>query len=111
MWSVSRFADCDGNSDHWYVSDLYIDGFSCKLIQLLSCYVRPECHGLYWNQATALVVTYPVINAVSEDGNAAPVAWEQEFIRLVKVLVVCFFVGCEIDLCGLLTDERELLLQ
>lgn len=36
-------------------------------------------------QATALVVTYPGVNAVSEDGNAAAVAWEKEFIRLVKV--------------------------
>ncbi|KAG0593289.1 hypothetical protein KC19_1G318700 [Ceratodon purpureus] len=40
--------------------------------------------GNNYTQATALVVTYPVVNAVSEDGNAAAVAWEQEFIRLVK---------------------------
>ena len=44
-----------------------------------------DCHVLYLKQATALVVTYPVVNAVSEDGNAAAVAWEQEYIRLVKV--------------------------
>jgi Niemann-Pick C1 protein len=37
-------------------------------------------------QATALVVTYPVVNALSADGNAAAIAWEQEFIRLIKVL-------------------------
>lgn len=43
------------------------------------------CHCLVVKQATALVVTYPVVNAVSEDGNAAAVAWELEFIRLVKV--------------------------
>ncbi len=47
-----------------------------------------DCHAACSKQATALVVTYPVVNAVSEEGNAAAVAWEQEFIRLVKVTYV-----------------------
>jgi Niemann-Pick C1 protein len=41
-------------------------------------------HEFLLKQATTLVVTYPVVNAVSENGNAAAVAWEQAFINLVK---------------------------
>ena len=51
----------------------------------LRYYLVTDGRVLCLKQATALVVTYPVVNAVSEDGNAAAVAWEQEFIRLVKV--------------------------
>ncbi|XP_024370575.1 uncharacterized protein [Physcomitrium patens] len=40
--------------------------------------------GNNYTQATALVVTYPVVNAISDEGNAAAIAWEKEFIRLVK---------------------------
>jgi uncharacterized protein (DUF2062 family) len=42
-------------------------------------------HEFLLKQATTLVVTYPVVNAVSENGNAAAVAWERAFINLVKV--------------------------
>lgn len=44
--------------------------------------------GNNYTQATALVVTYPVINAVSGEGNAAAIAWENEFIRVVKEEIV-----------------------
>lgn len=36
-------------------------------------------------QASAFVVTYPVNNAIDEQGNKKAVAWEKAFIKLVEV--------------------------
>ncbi|KAG0607633.1 hypothetical protein M758_8G044300 [Ceratodon purpureus] len=43
-----------------------------------------------FHEATAFVITYPVVNSVnkSDDNYVAAVAWEHEFIRLVKEEVV-----------------------
>lgn len=40
--------------------------------------------GNNYTEATAFVITYPVVNSISEAGNAAAVAWEKEFLRLVE---------------------------
>jgi len=45
---------------------------------------------MYQFQASAFVVTYPVINAIDEVGNenGKAVAWEKAFIQLAKVCVL-----------------------
>lgn len=45
---------------------------------------------IFWRQASAFLVTYPVNNVIDKEGNKSDkaVAWEKAFIQLVQV---CFF--------------------